>query len=195
MFAQQVSSPMNVDLAKVKYSFRSGCFHSVFEDAENALKRDSCNRVILLYYKAVSRGMNGHYKECIDDLEFLRKAHRLLEYPVISALQYFYTELVTNNQDMEKLRVASKAAFQCIQIEGAILAAEFFLWVSGNYFKASRCLDEISGIRNNAEKEIRRVSLWLEVASNGEFTEGDAALGLEYAEESNDLDCLMALTK
>ena len=182
----------DVDLAKIKYSLRTGCFHSACRDAENALKRGSGNREILVYYKAVSRAMNG----CVDELELLRKTNRgKLEFSILCALQYFYTELGANEKKVEKLKIGSKAAFQCISVEGAVLAAEFSIWISHDYFETSRCLDEISALQPDLESEVQRLRLWLEVVSNEEFVGIDTSLQLERAQESKDIDCLMALAR
>ena len=69
----------------------------------------------------------------------MRKQHRFLDYAIISALIWFHEEAgVYDIGELTKLEIASKAALDCIHIDGALLAADFHLHIGKNFQEVQR---------------------------------------------------------
>ena len=86
-------------------------------------------------------GFGGFHQNAIRELESMRRSYRHLEYAIVLALIWFHqkAELV-DEDELQKLDVALGATKSCMHIDGALLAADFYVH-AGDHEAASACLN------------------------------------------------------
>ena len=155
--------------------------------------------------------MCGEHQECIRELEMMRKHHRFLDYAIISALIYFHQEVETHQysrEQMMKFKVAEKAALECIHVDGALLAAEFHLFIGKNAAaveKAKSCMNQVtraaigtrsSGLPKTVQMQLYRLELWVCVMTGGPSQRKSERFDSdEHNSTTLDIDSLMAKAK
>ena len=129
----------------------------------------------------------------------MRKQYRLLDYAIISALLWY----VADEAELRKLKTAIRAARDCVHIDGALLAADFYVHIAKDYEEAEKCLCLISSKMMSrspeqsrvSQQEIYRIRLWSQVSSRESFITDDIDSVIDGLESSEDIDSIMAQAK
>ncbi len=160
------------------------------------------------FFPIYNAGFCGSHQSAIRGLEILRKKFRSIDYAVISALIWFHERCnLVDEGDLRNLGNALKKAETIIDVDGALLAADFFFHTA-SYEAASSCLNLPSllhshnGVSNENEEvaaEIYRIRFWISLSSAKDVPMLDTNLthsslhGNTYFDEN--VDCLMVQAK
>lgn len=140
----------------------------------------------------------------------MRRSYRHLEFAILSALVWFQQKAEFVDEDeLRHLEKALKTAKTCVHVDGAVLAADFFLHV-GDYESTSFCLampvirskiscDEPDKFHRKTNAERSRIQLWLNMKRFKITGESSCIPVLSridgYVCDEGDADCIVTQAK